>query len=176
MSEGRTLDHAAERRGMSRTMKTVVGGLMVIAVIAVLDALVRSSINREDAEAGAAPDPLAETRWEARSYHDAAEGGMVSPLPDSQLTAEFTAGEGSKDGQVGGSAGCNTYKAGYTVDGDSLSIGEASATRMFCEGLMEQEGAFLSAMQSASSFQLQAGELRILDDQGEVVVAFVPAP
>ena len=153
----------------------MVGGLMVIAIRAILDALVRSFINRDDAEAGAVRDPLAENRWEGTSYYDAAEGRMVSPLPDSQLTAEFTAGEGDKDGRIVGSARCNTYNAGYTVNGDLLSVGKAAATRMFCEGLMEQEGAFLSAVQWASSFELQAVELRILNDQGEVMVAFVPA-
>jgi len=170
------MEHTTDRRERSNTMRIVIGSLAAIAIIAVVNPLVRSVINRDDAEAEAAPDPLAGTRWEVWSYYDAAEEGMVSPLPDSQLTAEFTAGEGATGGQVGGSAGCNNYNAGYTVDGDSLAIGEAAVTRMFCEGLMEQEGAFLSAIQSARSFELEAGELRILNDQGEVVVAFVPAP
>ncbi len=158
---------------MSKTMMVLIGGLAVVAVVAVVAFLAGSFINQDDE---AAPAPLAGTRWQARTYYDATQEDMVSPLPGTELTAEFTAGEDSVDGQVGGSAGCNRYNAGYTVDGDSLSIGEAVATRMFCEGLMEQEGAFLGAMQSASSFELQAGELRILNDQGEVVVAFVPAP
>jgi polar amino acid transport system substrate-binding protein len=152
---------------MSKTVKILIWTLVAIAVIACIALAVVWFINRDGDETPA--DPLTGTQWQVRSYFNPAEaGGMASPMGGVQLTAEF------QDGNVGGFAGCNTYNASYTVDGDSLSIGEAASTMMFCEGLMDQEAAFLAAMQSASSFELETGQLHILDDQGQVVVDFVP--
>ena len=157
---------------MSRTMRILVGALAAVAVIACIALVVVWLINRDGGET--ADDPLAGTHWQVASYYDSVSGGMASPVGDVQLTAEFTAGEGGEDGMVGGSAGCNNYTASYTVDGDALSIGQAATTRMFCEGLMDQETAFLNAMQSASTFELQSEQLQILDDGAQVVVDFVP--
>ena len=156
---------------MSRTVRILLGALAAIAVIACIALVAVWLINRDGGEAA---DPLAGTHWQVQSYYDAASGGMASPLADTQLTAEFTGGETAGEGVVGGSAGCNNYTAGYTVDGDALSVGEAAATMMFCDGLMDQEGAFLAAMQSASSFELETEQLRILGDQGQAVVDLIP--
>jgi polar amino acid transport system substrate-binding protein len=152
---------------MSTIVKILIWALVAIAVIACIVLLVVWFINRDGGETPA--DPLAGTQWQAQSYYSPAEaGGMASPLGGVQLTAEFT------DGTVAGSSGCNTYSASYTVDGDSLSIGEAAATLMFCEGLMDQEAAFLAALQSASSYKLESEQLQVLDDQDQVVVDFIP--
>ncbi|HSR31538.1 MAG TPA: META domain-containing protein, partial [Anaerolineae bacterium] len=152
---------------MSTILKILIGALVAVAIIACIIVAIVWFINRDGGETPA--DPLAGTKWQVRSYYSAAEvGGMASPLGDTQLTAEFV------DGVVAGSSGCNSYSAGYTVDGDSLSIGETASTMMFCEGLMDQESAFLAAMQSASSFKLETGQLHILNEQGQVVVDFVP--
>jgi len=152
---------------MSKTIKILLGALAAIVVIACVAVGVVWLINRGGEETPA--DPLAGTKWQVRSYYSAAEaGGMASPTGGVQLTAEFA------DGNVAGSSGCNTYTAGYTLDGDSLSIGDAASTMMFCDGLMDQEIAFLAALQSASSFKLETNQLHILNDQDEVVVDFVP--
>jgi ABC-type amino acid transport substrate-binding protein len=156
---------------MSKTAKILIWALAAIAVIAIVALVAVWLISRGD---GTAADPLAGTQWQVQSYYDATSGGMASPLADTQLTAEFTGGETAGEGVVGGSAGCNTYTAGYTVDGDSLSIGEAAVTMMFCEGVMDQETAFLAALQSASSFNLETERLQILDDQDQMVVDFIP--
>jgi ABC-type amino acid transport substrate-binding protein len=158
---------------MSKTAKILIGALVAIAVIAIIALVAIWLINRGGDETPA--DPLAGTKWQVQSYYDAAvSGGMASPVADTQLTAEFTSGETAGEGVVGGSAGCNSYTSDYTVDGDSLSIGQAASTMMFCEGLMDQETAFLAALQSASGFELGTGQLQILNAQGQVVVDFIP--
>jgi polar amino acid transport system substrate-binding protein len=161
---------------MSTIVKILIWALVAIAVIACIVLVVVWVINRDGGETPA--DPLAGTQWQAQSYYNAAEaGGMASPLGGTQLTAEFTAGTSSGNGTIAGSSGCNTYRASYTVDGDALSIGEAASTMMFCEqpqGAMDQEAAFLAALQSASSFELETEQLHILNDQGQVVVDFIP--
>jgi polar amino acid transport system substrate-binding protein len=142
--------------------------LVAIAVIAICALAAVWLINRGDGETVA--DPLAGTQWQVRSYYNPAEvGGMSSPLGGTQLTANWA------DGSVSGTAGCNSYSAAYTVDGDSLSIGQVASTMMACDQpTMDQETAFLAAMQSASSFKLEAEQLHILNDKGQVVVDFVP--
>lgn len=153
--------------GMSSTTKILIGALVAIAVIAVCALVSVWLINRGGGETVA--DPLAGTQWQVRSFYNPAEvGGMASPVGGTQVTAQFA------DGQVAGSAGCNNYTAGYTVDGDSLTIGQAAVTMMFCDGLMDQEQAFLAAMQSSSSFKLETEQLHILNEKGQVVVDFVP--
>jgi polar amino acid transport system substrate-binding protein len=152
---------------MSRTVKILLGALAAIVVIACVAIGIVWLINRGNEETPA--DPLSGTQWQVRSFYTTTEaGGMASPTEGVQLTAEFA------EGNIAGSSGCNTYTAGYTLDGDSLSIGDAASTMMFCDGLMDQEAAFLSAMQSASSFKLETDQLQIVDDQGQVVVNFVP--
>jgi heat shock protein HslJ len=152
---------------MSRTARIV---LIVIAIVAIV-ALAVWLVSRSGG-GGTPADPLAGSNWQVRSYYNpAVSGGMASPLGGTQLTAEFA---GAK---VAGSSGCNTYSASYTVDGSSLTIGAVSSTRMACAeppGVMEQEAAFLAALQSASSFKLGTGVLQILNGQGQVAVDLIP--
>ncbi len=118
-------------------------------------------------------DPLAGTKWQAQDYYDPNNAvDMSTVLMDTSLTAEF-----GDDGQLNGSAGCNSYMGSYEVDGDSLSIGPLGLTMMMCDqptGIMEQEMAFLSALQSADSQARQGEQLHILNDTGQVVVVFNP--
>jgi heat shock protein HslJ len=154
---------------MSKTVKILIGALVAIVVIACVALLAVWLINRGGEEAPA--DPLAGTKWQVRSYYSGEAAGMASPLAGTQLTAKFTGGN------MSGSAGCNTYNAGYTLDGDSLSVGDSASTMMFCgepEGTMDQESAYLAALQSAGSFKLGTGQLQILNDQGQEVVDFAP--
>jgi heat shock protein HslJ len=152
---------------MSTTAKIVLAVIGVIVIVALAVWLFSRSTGD-----GTPADPLAGSHWQVRSYYNpAVTGGMASPLGGTQLTAEFAGGK------VAGSSGCNTYNAGYTVDGASLTIGLAASTMMFCEqpaGAMDQEAAFLAAMQSASSFKLETSQLHILNDKGQVVVDFIP--
>ena len=92
-------------------------------------------------------------------------------LEGTTLTASF-----GQDGSLNGSAGCNSYSTEYAVNGSQLSISPASATGMLCaepEGIMEQESAFLAALESARSFSIEGGELYILDGSGGAVIEFI---
>ncbi len=114
-------------------------------------------------------NPLAGTSWFATAYWDGAQ--MATVLDGTALTAAF--GTGSN---LDGSAGCNTYSASYLVEGRSLAITPPSGTSKLCgepEGIMEQEAAFLNALASAGSYNLEAGQLFISDASGQVVLEFV---
>ncbi len=107
---------------------------------------------------------LADTSWDVISYNNGREA-VVGLLLDTEITANF-----GVDGMVSGNAGCNNYFAGYTVDGENLSIEMPASTFMFCSeppGVMEQENEFLAALQSAATYSVQGDQLmmRTADDQ-----------
>jgi len=110
-------------------------------------------------------NPLAGTRWQATSLN----GQPV--LEGTTLTAAFGA-----DGSLNGFAGCNTYSTRYLADGTLLSIFFPSATGVICPepaGIMEQEAAFLTALQSANTFRLEGGQLYVNDVNNQVLIEFV---
>lgn len=76
-------------------------------------------------------------------------------------------------GQVSGNAGCNGYRADYTVNGAALSFGAPGpATLMFCEGGGEKQ--FLGMMQKVKAYNIdEAGRLNLLYD-GIPMLRFVP--
>lgn len=96
----------------------------------------------------------------------------MTPIPDTQLTARF-----ESNGDLSGSAGCNNYSGGFTAYDQVLRVSGPLATGLiFCEtpeGIMEQEQAFLSLMQSAATFQISAGQLSIFDSNGNRVLVFL---
>jgi heat shock protein HslJ len=111
---------------------------------------------------------LTDSPWRASQYVDAS-GVLVDPIQDTILSATFD-GE-----QVTGSAGCNNYFGDYTTDGDAISIGPLASTQMFCEGAMDQEIAFLTAMQTADSYQI-AGDTLELKQGNTTMVIYETAP
>jgi heat shock protein HslJ len=73
------------------------------------------------------------------------------------------------DGMMSGSAGCNNYTGGYTVDGSNIKIGPLASTRKLCstpEGVMEQEAQFLAALETAATYRIDGDrmEMRTTDD------------
>ena len=98
-------------------------------------------------------NPLANTFWRLTQL------GGEPVLAGTNLSANFDA-----KGGLNGSAGCNSYSATYLVSGDKLSISSPAATGLICAdppGVMEQEAAYLTALSTASSFYLEAGQLFI---------------
>jgi heat shock protein HslJ len=95
-------------------------------------------------------------------------GTAVTLVPDSTITAEFA------DGSMGGNAGCNSYFAAYAVDGNNITIEQAGSTRMFCEPqeLMDQETAYLAALGTVTQFQIENGQLILLDEGGNAVLTY----
>ncbi len=103
-------------------------------------------------------DPLAGTSWNVANYNNGRDA-VVSVLEGTTLTVAF-----SSDGQVSGSAGCNSYFASYQVNGSNITIGPAGSGQLFCaepEGIMEQEAEFLAALQSAATFSVSGGRLEM---------------
>jgi heat shock protein HslJ len=100
------------------------------------------------------PAALEGVTWEITGFNNGRRA-VVSPILGTALTLSF------RDGVAVGHSGCNTYRAGYTRDGNRLTIGAAAATRKACaaEGVMDQEQQFLAALQSASTWTIRGDVL-----------------
>ena len=112
---------------------------------------------------------LENTHWQLTGYNNGKEA-VVGVLEGTDVSAVFGA-----DGKLAGSGGCNNYTADYQVDGSSLHIGPAASTRKLCsepQGVMEQEAAYLKALESAGTYQIQGDKLEIRDANGALLASY----
>ncbi len=79
------------------------------------------------------------------------------------------------DGRVNGSSGCNRYSGTATLADDEMGFGALASTRMACAGaVMEQERAFLSALESVTGWREDAdGRLVLLGADGTSLMVLV---
>lgn len=118
-------------------------------------------------------NPLEGAEWEAISYNNG-KGAVVSVIIGSKITAVF-----GEDGVMSGSAGCNTYNAEFSVDGENITIGPAASTRKLCnnpEGIMEQEQAYMAGLETASTYRIENDRLDMFTDEGSRVGTFRKVP
>jgi heat shock protein HslJ len=97
--------------------------------------------------------------------HLTVDGTQTHPVEGSSLTATF-------DGDnVSGLAGCNSFSGGFTTDGNDIEIGPLASTMVFCDGLMDQEAAYLTLLQSAETYSVDGSTLT-LEIGGSAVIEF----
>ncbi len=140
----------------------IVGALLVLALL----------LAACGSGTGSGAKTLEQTTWKLDSYVDT-QGRTVSVLADSEITARFEAGK------VAGSAGCNNYTTSYELDGDRITIDPAASTRMACsepEGIMDQEYAYLAALTTATRYEIEGDQLRLLDAEGREAAVYTAKP
>jgi heat shock protein HslJ len=104
--------------------------------------------------------------WEVTGFNNGRHA-VVSPRVGTGLSLSF------QDGLAVGHAGCNSFRAPYTLEGERIAIGPAAATRKLCagEGVMEQEREFLAALESATRWAIdRRGLLDLHRADGERVL------
>lgn len=115
----------------------------------------------------AQPQELAGTSWQVTAYNDG-RSAVVSLLSGTTVTADF-----GTDGKVSGTGGCNRFTGGFTLDGTGIAIGPLAGTRMACAepaGVMEQEAAFMKALESAATFVLEGESLTLRDASDAIAI------
>jgi heat shock protein HslJ len=113
---------------------------------------------------------LAGTSWIVTGYNNGKQA-VVSVAAGTELTANFSA-----DGRLSGSAGCNNYTAGYTTDGNKISIGPAATTMMACEqAVMDQEQQYLAALATAAVYRIDGNKLELRTADGALAATFTKA-
>lgn len=109
-----------------------------------------------------APDvSLRNTYWKLVELN----GGQVQPGEGKELHLVIRG-----DDRVTGYSGCNQFMGSVSVAGDGLAFGPVAGTRRMCEGVMEQENAFLQALESAHHYRITGEDLAITNANGEVVM------
>jgi len=110
------------------------------------------------------------TSWNVTSYNNG-KGGVATLVADSELTLQF-----GKDGTISGSGGVNQYNGPYEADSRAVTIGPLALTKMAGEpDLMEQEAAFVKALESATQWKVAQGKLELRDADGSAMVFADPA-
>lgn len=82
-------------------------------------------------------------------------------------TIQFAAG-----GAYSGSGGCNRYTGAYTLQGATLSLGDAAATLMACPSGEAQERQFFTALPKITTFETTVDGLRLSSADGSTVLTF----
>jgi heat shock protein HslJ len=113
------------------------------------------------------PEPLVGTPWTLDSVSTA--DAVSSVTAGTTITAVF-----DENGSVTGSAGCNHYFASYSVTGNSISIGPAGSTKMYCNspGVMQQESTYLASLSRAAAFTIAGNRLSLADADGTALLSF----
>lgn len=96
--------------------------------------------------------------------------GSLEPLLEgTRVHAQF-----DDAGAIVGSAGCNSYRGSFEMEGDSITVGTLATTRKFClrpPGVMEQEARYLEVLATAVHYSFGPEDtLRLSDDAGAVVL------
>jgi heat shock protein HslJ len=99
-------------------------------------------------------------------------GDAVAQVPDGVIVTLSAQG-----GAAGGSGGCNSYTADYTLDGSSITFGPITSTLMLCEGPGgEVETAYFATLPEVTGWFSDGGRLTFTDDAGSPLLVFEPAP
>lgn len=109
--------------------------------------------------------------WRLVSYNDGT-GRLIPVLAGTEITATV-----SGDNQISGSAGCNRYFSSLSTTGKIMNIGPIGVTRMYCaepEGIMDQEAAYLTLLESVVSYSAD-DELVLYDSTGEEILRYESA-
>jgi heat shock protein HslJ len=106
---------------------------------------------------------LTGTVWQLVNFGDPEEPTVLEE--GTSITAVFLP-ETDTTGTVGGNATCNNYSGGYTLDGSNISFGPIAGTMMMCIRGMEQETAYLAALQSAQTYEIIGPNMQIAYDGG----------
>ena len=95
-------------------------------------------------------------------------GMAVSPGEDRELHMILRG-----EDEVGGYAGCNQFTGSVTVTDGAISFGPIASTRRMCADVIEQEDAFLQALENAQRYAISGEDLAIENAGGDVTMRFV---
>jgi len=88
------------------------------------------------------------------------------PVP-ANVTATIKFDSGQK--RYAGKNACNAYSGTYELNGSTLKLGPAMATKMFCADVADWETAFMDMLPTVDNYTHQNGQLRLFS--GTKVVA-----
>lgn len=122
---------------------------------------------RSEPTAAATPEAglaaLDGTIWRARRFGTGLE--QVPPT-GSEFSLEV------HGDRVAGRSGCNRFMGGWEQADDRLRIGPLAGTMMYCDGLMDLEAAYMTALQDATDVSRSGSQLTLIGAGGDAVVEY----
>jgi sugar/nucleoside kinase (ribokinase family) len=103
------------------------------------------------------------TEWRARRFG----AGLEHEPPDSVEFSLEVRGD-----RVAGRSGCNRFMGGWQLVDDRLRIGPLAGTMMYCDGLMDLEAAYLTALQDVADLARTGDQLILIGAAGDPVVEY----
>ncbi|HTE29160.1 MAG TPA: META domain-containing protein [Chryseolinea sp.] len=101
---------------------------------------------------------LLDTQWRLTEMN-----GEPVITPDNEKVVHFILTKEGSESNVKGFAGCNSIGGSYILTGNKIKFTIIS-TKMMCDDAhMKIEDFFLKAMSSASAYQIDGGNLQLLD-------------
>jgi heat shock protein HslJ len=113
--------------------------------------------------------PLAGATWQGSMYNNGKEA-VQSLAAGTEITAIFDA-----NGNLSGSASCNTYSASYEAAANGIKINQPiGTTKMMCPaGVMQQETAYLAALARSTTYRIESNRLELRDAKGALQASYV---
>lgn len=113
---------------------------------------------------GSSTQPSLFQKWELMALN----GEKLQLKTEKPVYIEFR----KEDSRIGGTAGCNTFFATYTLKDSDLSFSPIAGTKMYCgEEAMKIESDYLKALAAVTGYQFDKSEL-VLKNGNEEVARF----
>ncbi|MGV3684874.1 MAG: META domain-containing protein [Daejeonella sp.] len=64
-----------------------------------------------------------------------------------------------KENKVSGKAACNSFFAEYEMIGQKITFTRVGSTKMYCEGIMDDENRIISELQKVTRYEVKANAL-----------------
>ena len=120
---------------------------------------------------------LVATNWTVTGYNNGQQA-VISPISGTEITIFFGPGN-----TLTGFSGCNSYSGGYEFGTDQTvtirNLSQPTTSLQTCtepEGIMEQEQAYLAALNSAATYELQGDVLRFRNAENSTLVTYLLVP
>jgi heat shock protein HslJ len=78
------------------------------------------------------------------------------------------------DGRYSATVGCNGIGGDVVLAGPTLTLKPGMSTQMYCEGLMDAEGALRRDLDAVAGWRIEAGKLTLVDAGGRALRVFAP--
>lgn len=104
--------------------------------------------------------PLSTLTLEGELILQELQGNVVTDL-QRPITIHFIEAEN----RVNGYAGCNQYFSSYTLTARSIQFHSTGRTKMYCEGTLELEERFMSALTDVKTVKADSDKLMLLKNE-----------
>ena len=76
-----------------------------------------------------------------------------------------------KENKISGKAACNSFTSDYEMAGQKITFTGISSTKMYCEGIMDDENQIITQLQKTSKYEVRSDKLYLYSD-GKLTLTF----